>query len=124
MKLHMLKRTIHTILVRATQKNFRRNLLIISTLYAAISIIFIYRVACYGEDDSINSFIKPLFLIIPTSLISNSNKINNYPSNAIEAAELYEKLRYNTSGKWIDEYYLKSNLLTMKYGTNKGKLLL
>ena len=123
MKLHMLKRTIHTILVRATQKNFRRNLLIISTLYAAISIIFIYRVACYGEDDSINSFIKPLFLIIPTSLISNSNKINNYPSNAIEAAELYEKLRYNTSGKWIDEYYLKSNLLTMKYGTNKGKLL-
>ncbi|KAG0659334.1 hypothetical protein C6P45_001853 [Maudiozyma exigua] len=109
--------------MRATQKNFRRNILITSAVYTVISIIFIYRVALYGEDDSFNSFIKPLFLIIPTSLMSNNNRINIYPSNAIEAAELYEKLRYNTSGKWIDEYYLKSNLLTLKYGSNRGKVL-
>ncbi|SMN19361.1 similar to Saccharomyces cerevisiae YKL201C MNN4 Putative positive regulator of mannosylphosphate transferase (Mnn6p), involved in mannosylphosphorylation of N-linked oligosaccharides [Maudiozyma saulgeensis] len=124
MKAHSLRRFLHAILAQMSQKNFRHKFMISLGVYSVISIIYIYRVALYGEEDSFNSFFKPLFILIPSSLSSGTNtKILTYPTNPTEAAELYEKLRYDTSGKWIDEYYLKSHLLTVKIGPNKGKIL-
>ncbi|CAB4254646.1 similar to Saccharomyces cerevisiae YKL201C MNN4 Putative positive regulator of mannosylphosphate transferase (Mnn6p), involved in mannosylphosphorylation of N-linked oligosaccharides [Maudiozyma barnettii] len=124
MKIHIFRRILHTILIRINQKTFRQNLLISLGIYSVISIIYVYRVALYGEEDSFNSFFKPLFVIIPLSLSTGTNtKILTYPTNLTEATELYEKLRYDTSGRWIDEYYLKSNLLTVTIGTDKGKIL-
>lgn len=63
-------------------------------------------------------FFKPL---------AYTNRNNNHASFDLRSkdnvAKLYEKMNFDTSGKWIDTYTLKNNLLTVKMGPEKGQVL-
>ena len=67
-------------------------------------------------DSSLTSFTKPILDLLPSLLSNSKNKLPN-------AATLYKKMMFDTSPTWIDEYTLKSNLLTVPMGTYKDKQL-
>lgn len=128
-----IRRQAHYVLGRLMHKNVQRNILIGAAVYAFVSVIYLFRVSQYGSDDSINQFIRPFFAVVPlpqvqgTAAARGRNSLQQqhkkYPNTPLEAAELYGKLRYDTSGAWVDEYYLFSNLLTVPKGVDRGKLL-
>lgn len=69
-----------------------------------------------SPDSTIYSFTKPIFDLL--SLLKST------PAETIEyASTLYRKMLFDTSPSWIDDYYFKSNLLTVSMGSNKTKQL-
>lgn len=69
-----------------------------------------------SSESTIYSFTKPIFNLLAL-LKSNSVDRINY------ASSLYKKMLFDTYPSWIDDYYLKSNLLTVSMGSNKTKQL-
>ncbi|GMM54899.1 Mnn14 protein [Maudiozyma humilis] len=122
-----IRRAAHYVMGRLMCKNVQRNILIATAVYAFLSLVYLFRVSQYGADDTINQFMRPFLVVLPLpqsqagSATKSARKV--YPSSPLEAAELYRKLRYDTSGAWVDEYYLHSNLLTVPKGENRGKRL-
>ena len=69
-----------------------------------------------NSDSTIYSFTKPIFDLL-SSLSSDSTHTIK------QASTLYKKLLFDTKPNWIDDYYLKSNLLTVSMGSNKTNQL-
>lgn len=122
MDFHLFRRYLSFLKRSLSHKHIRRNISICVITYTILSIIYVYRVAILGEDNVVDNFIRPFFLMFPISDESVAPKVT-YPNNLKEANQLYEKLRYDTSARWVDEYYLKENLLTVPMGTKKGQML-
>ncbi|CCD22559.1 Mnn14p NDAI_0A04020 [Naumovozyma dairenensis CBS 421] len=93
-----LKSPYHEILNLRT-KNLKHILLSFLTIQIFLGLIIFYR-----NDNTLKSIVQVL-------------TVDDFQDGTI----LYQKLRYNTSSIWIDDYELNKDILTIKFGPQKGK---
>ncbi|CAI1518415.1 hypothetical protein SEUBUCD646_0J02550 [Saccharomyces eubayanus] len=107
-------------------RSLRLHLKKIVVTLLAVQLLFITTYVLNGHslimDGSWRSFTAPFLQpLTPTT------KNHTYPVFDLKSTDsitrLYEKMNFDTSGEWIDTYTLKNDLLTMKMGPDKGRVL-
>lgn len=107
-------------------RSLRLHLKKIIVILLAVQLLFITIYVLDGRslitDGSWRSFTASFFQpLTPTT------KSHTYAAFDLKSTDsitrLYDKMNFDTSGQWIDTYTLKNDLLTMKMGPDKGRVL-
>ena len=117
-----LKSTIHFLYRRLTRSLTRTALLLLPLLYLLIALIFGSHEQPLVNDPTLWERTVALFTF-PKIWRSRESKLWNLPGTPREAADLFQRIFYNTTNLWTDEYKLKENLLTVRLGPKRGKTL-
>ena len=115
-----LKSTLHFLYRRLTRSLTRTALLLLPLLYLLIALIFGSHEKPLVNDPTLWERTVALFTF-PKIWRSKESRLWNLPGTPREAADLFQRIFYNTTNSWIDEYKLKESLLTIRLGPKRGK---
>ncbi|AJR69233.1 hypothetical protein H816_YJM1418J00264 [Saccharomyces cerevisiae YJM1418] len=108
--------------LRSLRLHFKKIIIILLTIQLLFITIFVLGGGSSIIDGNWKSFMALFF-----KPLAYTNRNNNHASFDLRSkdnvAKLYEKMNFDTSGKWIDTYTLKNSLLTVKMGPEKGQVL-
>ncbi|CAI4045109.1 hypothetical protein SUVZ_10G2480 [Saccharomyces uvarum] len=107
-------------------RTLRVHLKKIIVILLTVQLLFITIYALDGwsliTDGSWKSFTAPFFQPLTPTTKNHTYAVFDLKSTD-SITRLYDKMNFDTSGKWIDTYTLKNDLLTMKMGPDKGRVL-